>query len=92
MSRATLHELTLDGEEWMVVAYAPPRPAALAALTASEMAVVDRWLAGESMREIASEREVSVRTVAKQIASAYEKLGVSSRTELVALVHELARR
>jgi DNA-binding CsgD family transcriptional regulator len=90
VSRAVLHELAVDGEEWMVVAYAPARPSALAVLTASELAVVDDWLAGKSMRAIATGRGVAVRTVAKQLASAYRKLGVSSRVELVALVHDLA--
>src|SRR5262245_4018807 len=89
MSRAALHPFELDGELWMLVAYAPPRPAALASLTGSELAIVDLWMAGRSMRWIAHERGVSVRTIAKQIAAAYEKLGVSSRTELVALVHSL---
>jgi len=91
MTRAVLHELRLDGEEWMVVSYSPSRPAALALLTASEMAVVDLWMEGRSMRAIATERGVSVRTIAKQLASAYEKLGVSSRSELLALVHEPSR-
>lgn len=89
-SRAVLRELRLDGEEWMVVAYVPPRPAALAMLTAAELAVADRWLAGRSMRSIATERGVAVRTIAKQLASIYEKLGVSSRAELVTLVHDLS--
>lgn len=87
MTRAVLHELRLDGEEWMVVSYSPARPAALALLTASEMAVADLWMEGRSMRAIATERGVSVRTIAKQLASAYEKLEVSSRSELLALVH-----
>ena len=90
MSRAVLHELTLDGEQWTVIGYAPARPGALAVLTASELEVIDRWLEGASMRSIASERGVRVRTVAKQIASAYEKIGVSSRAELVSFVHQLA--
>lgn len=76
----------------MLVSYAPARPAALVVLTGSELAVVDLWLAGRSMRAIATERGVAYRTVAKQIASAYRKLGVSSRSELISLVHGLAKR
>jgi DNA-binding CsgD family transcriptional regulator len=87
-----LHPFELDGEQWMLVAYAPARPAALAALTASELVVLDLWLAGRSMRAIAAARGVMFRTVAKQIASVYAKLGVSSRAELIALVNELVDR
>ncbi len=91
MPRAVLHEVTIEGQEWTVVCYAPPRPAALAVLTAAELEVVDHWVEGRSMRWIASARDVTVRTIAKQIASAYEKLGVSSRPELVKLLGDLSR-
>ena len=87
--RGAVDELTLDGHEWAVVSYAPARPSALAILTGSEMEVIDRWLSGRSMRSIASERGVTPRTIAKQISSAYSKLGVSSRAELLSLVHDL---
>jgi DNA-binding CsgD family transcriptional regulator len=90
VGRAVLHPFEFDGEQWLLVSYAPPRPAALAELTGSELSVVDLWLTGRSMRSIATERGVSRRTVANQIASAYQKLGVSSRAELLALVHDLA--
>jgi DNA-binding CsgD family transcriptional regulator len=90
MGRAVLREFWHEGEQWMLVAYERPRPAALAALTASELEVLDLWLEGSSMREIASARGVTVRTIAKQVASLYEKLRVSSREELVVRIHELA--
>ncbi len=72
------------------MSYTPSRPAVLAALTGSEFAVVDLWLTGRSIREIASERSVAYRTVANQLASAYQKLGVSSRSGLQALVYGLS--
>jgi len=90
MSQAAFDEFVLDGKGWMVISYSPARPAALAVLTGSELEVLDRWLAGASMRAIAGDRNVTPRTVAKQLASIYEKLGVSSRAELVSLLHSLA--
>jgi DNA-binding CsgD family transcriptional regulator len=75
-------EVDVAGRRYAVVAFVPPRPAALATLTASEWEVVERWVEGDSMRAIARARGVTARTVAKQIASAYAKLKVSSRGEL----------
>lgn len=92
MSRAALDELTFDGEQWMVISYTPARPPELAALTASELAVMERWVEGLSIRRIALERGVSTRTIANQIASIYAKFGVGSRSELVTLLHDLHAR
>ncbi|WP_394837344.1 helix-turn-helix transcriptional regulator [Pendulispora rubella] len=55
-------------------------------LSASERAVVLGALAGKSNAEIARTRKSAARTVANQMASAFRKLGVSSRGELVAWV------
>lgn len=90
MSRAVLLELNVEGEAYMVVCAPPVRPRALAVLTRAELAVVERWLEGRSMRDIAAARGASPRTVAKQLESAYDKLGVSSRAELARLVHDPA--
>lgn len=53
-------------------------------LTASELAVVDAVARGLTYREIAFLRQRSVHTIANQLASAYRKLGVSSRREVQA--------
>lgn len=58
-------------------------------LTEAETAVVLRAMAGRKNHEIADERNVSARTIANQLASAYRKLGVRSRFELVAKCREL---
>jgi DNA-binding CsgD family transcriptional regulator len=55
-------------------------------LSDAERAIVARVLDGKGNAAIASERGTSLRTVAHQIASAYRKLGVSSRRELFALL------
>jgi DNA-binding NarL/FixJ family response regulator len=53
-----------------------------ARLTPSERAVVALAVAGRSNDAIAAERRSSPRTIANQLAAAYEKLGLSGRREL----------
>ena len=53
-------------------------------LTLAERDVAHRILTGQSNGSIASARATSVRTVANQVASLFRKLGVASRSELVA--------
>ena len=55
------------------------------ALTASEADVMTLILEGLSNKEIAKRRGRAVRTIANQIASLFRKLGVNSRSELMAL-------
>jgi DNA-binding NarL/FixJ family response regulator len=67
------------------------RPPSFARLTRSEIEVAEGLLTGMTAQELARSRDVTTRTVGKQIESVYRKLGVSSRYELVALVSEAAR-
>ncbi len=55
-------------------------------LTATELKVARAAMAGASNAEIARQRGCSARTVANQLASAYRKLGVTSRLELVVVL------
>ncbi len=52
-------------------------------LTESERDVVDSVARGSSNSEIAVERGTATQTVANQLYRIYQKLGVSSRAELV---------
>lgn len=61
-------------------------------LTASEREVLARAAAGESDEQIASARGSARRTVANQLRSAYEKLGIGSRRELRALLGNAGER
>lgn len=80
----------LHGRAWAVteseaslVALAGPEDGAwLAPLTPAERAVASGLLAGLSDRDIARARNSSTRTVEKQAANIYQKLGVHSRAEL----------
>jgi DNA-binding CsgD family transcriptional regulator len=70
----------------MVIASFPLPPAAARSgppLTAAEREVITALLEGQSYAEIANRRGRSVETVAKQAGSAFRKLGVSSRSELL---------
>lgn len=71
------------------------RPIELASLPAelsdAESDVARRIVAGEANEAIARARGTSLRTVANQVASIFRKLGVASRSELVARLYDSAR-
>ncbi|MBP8805012.1 MAG: helix-turn-helix transcriptional regulator [Kofleriaceae bacterium] len=72
-----------DGDLAVISAQAP-HPGARAHLTEAERAIVRRIAAGDSNRAIADARGTSARTVANQVAAIFAKLGVASRSELLA--------
>ena len=55
------------------------------ALTQAQLEVVTLALEGRSNREIAALRETAASTVAKQLETAYRRLGINSRRELMVL-------
>jgi DNA-binding NarL/FixJ family response regulator len=55
-----------------------------AQLTETECQVALAVARGRSNAEIARDHEVSVRTIANQVAAIFKKLGVGSRSELAA--------
>ena len=78
--------IELDGQELAVITLpARGERSLLEALSSAEREVLLAVDAGKSNAEIAALRQTSSRTVANQLASIYQKLGVSSRHELVAL-------
>lgn len=79
--RIELDDLTLD----VLVADAPEvDPRWAERLSSAELGVARRVLGGRSDKEIASAREVSLRTVQNQLASIYRKAGVRRRGDLAA--------
>jgi DNA-binding CsgD family transcriptional regulator len=74
-----------DGESYLVISYSAAVDPMCGGLTNAERDVVTEVLASRSSREIACARGVSVNTIANQIASAFRKLGVRSRSELALL-------
>jgi DNA-binding NarL/FixJ family response regulator len=81
----------IDGREVVLLAYEPSGSRLpFDGLTAAEKAVLGAVLAGKKNAEIARERGRSARTVAKQVAIAMRKLGVTTRGELAAAVSRAA--
>jgi DNA-binding NarL/FixJ family response regulator len=76
---------SLDGVEHLLVLLPDGTERALEAeLSSAERETLALVLEGRSNAQVATERGVSQGTVAKQIASLFGKLGVHSRTELMA--------
>jgi DNA-binding CsgD family transcriptional regulator len=63
-----------------------------AELTATELRVAELVASGRSNKEVAAELFVTVRAVESTLTKAYAKVGVRSRTELAAFMHESASR
>lgn len=79
-----LTRFNLGGVEYAVLSE-EARPAAdLSSLTAAEREVMGLVADGLSNADIAKRRGTSARTVANQLAAMFKKLGVGSRSELVA--------
>ena len=67
------------------------RPAATRGLSEVEARIVDHVVAGETNKEIGGALGISPKTVAWNLSRTYAKLGVTSRTELVVKVADVAR-
>lgn len=74
------------GDQELLIVTVDDSPLELEELTESENAVARAVVAGRSNGEIASEPGVSAETVANQLRAIYEKHGIASRFELVALM------
>jgi DNA-binding CsgD family transcriptional regulator len=86
-------ELEHAGKRLFIVSYPKssmdqrdPRDEPWCRLTPAEHAVVVLLLEGRTPAQVARERGTSVRTVTKQIDSAYRRLGAHSRNELALLL------
>jgi DNA-binding CsgD family transcriptional regulator len=88
---AEARRFELHGAEYAVLSFPLPPDDFAQRLTATERAVTDLVLRGLSTAEIARRRRRSSRTIANQIASLFQKLGVRSRRELVSLFLERER-
>lgn len=84
MTRPRLVHFEIGEERFAVLSFPRGAPPEDAGLTHAEMEVTLAMLAGRSNAEIAQARNTSPRTVANQVASIFRKLGVQSRSDLVA--------
>ena len=80
-----VEKIDMDGSELYVLSV-PLEPDFPPSLSPSERDVVKLALTGASNAEIAETRESAVQTVANQLRSAFQKLGVNSRAELAAVL------
>lgn len=71
----------------LVLSYPLHAPTLPDGLTQAEGEILEGLLAGEVNEDLARGRGTSTRTVANQVAAIFRKLGVSSRAELIALLH-----
>ena len=80
----------LVDDEYVVLSFpvktAPPTP-----LADAEKLIFEALMAGRSNRQIAEERGRALRTVTNQVAAIFQKLGVRSRSELIAKYSEALR-
>lgn len=81
-----------DGAEVLLFSAPAGVPRALEALSEAEREVASAVARGDSNAAIAARRKVSPATIAKQLASACAKLGVSTRVELASLLMRDASR
>lgn len=84
-SEAAAAVMTREDAEYAVIAIPLDGASPLAALSPTEMAIALDIFSGRSNADIAKARGRSVRTIANQTRSVFQKLGVGSRSELVAL-------
>jgi DNA-binding NarL/FixJ family response regulator len=77
--------LRIDGEELAVLSHPVDEPVPLEGLTEAERQVTADVVDGLSNAQIAMRRGTTPRTVAKQVASIFGKLGIGSRRQLVAM-------
>jgi DNA-binding CsgD family transcriptional regulator len=85
MLRSAVHSVS---HHRVQISQAEPR---LALLTAREHEIVKHVVSGLTDREISRSMAISSRTVHKHLESIYRKLGIGSRTSLIALVHQMHR-
>jgi DNA-binding NarL/FixJ family response regulator len=79
-----VHELDFAGGHYRVISVPIEQPQGLERLSPAENEVIELLLHGLSNADIATARNVALRTVANQVTSILRKLGCSSRAELAA--------
>jgi len=79
-------EYEYEGATFRALRMSMPERVFARVLSPAEEAVVRMRVQGRSHAEIAARRKTSLRTVANQVAAAFQRLGVSSRSDLMELL------
>ena len=82
--RARLAETQIGGERMLVGSHPLLDESTLASLSPAEREIALALVAGSTTADVAERRGTAERTVANQIASIFDKLGIHSRIELAA--------
>ena len=85
LERGRAAEFLYSGDSHLVLCVPSPHRVFDSVLSPAETAVMRMRLEGKSHAEIAARRRTSRRTVANQVATAFHRLGVSCRSDLLAL-------
>jgi DNA-binding CsgD family transcriptional regulator len=86
---ATVALVEYAGETYRVLSSPRPEVALMRRLSPAEYSVTRLLVEGASHAEIASRRGASTRTVANQLATVFQKLRISGRSELLCLALRL---
>jgi DNA-binding NarL/FixJ family response regulator len=84
LSHARIAQLNREGIEHTILSVARFEAPALETTTTAELKILKLVVDGLSRKQIAENRGKSQRTIANQLCSAFRKLGVSGRCELLA--------
>jgi DNA-binding CsgD family transcriptional regulator len=84
--------MRVGGEDIIVLSVPLPSLSYPEGTTAAEHEIIDLVLQGLTAKEIAEERNASLRTVTTQIGTIFRKAGVNSQAELIAIMTESARK
>lgn len=80
---------TFQSGEYLVLSFELGDETLPSTLTPAERDVAASVLAGASNAEIAQQRGTTTRTIANQLASVFQKLGVESRAELISRLSDI---
>ena len=88
--RPRVSRLRVGGEDIVVLSVPLPELQYPEGTSAAEQQIVDLVLQGLTVKEIAEQRGVSLRTVTTQLGAIFRKAGVNSQAELIALMTDRA--
>ena len=83
--------IRVGGEDVIVLSVPLPRLTYPEGTTAAEHEIIDLVLQGLTAKEIAEERNASLRTVTTQLGAIFRKAGVNSQAELIAIMTDGVR-
>lgn len=78
--------MRVGGEDILVLSVPLPQLRYPDGTTSAEQEIIDAVLHGLTVKEIAEQRNASLRTVTTQLGAIFRKAGVNSQAELIAMM------